>query len=341
VLLYLAPYMDEEQIRRFVGNITTVVIYHDYDKRFDQDRLADSEETTGTDGDTGDDAQSHLSPSQDLSDDNSLDLAPLRPSDTLPVKDSRFSKLPPLPPFDPTEMQAMGVVPQSFTVVRSHELFGDSKNPVYRTGIFNKTLLKPYGPPVPSNYAFEHHELRHYLLLKHFNAMMVTRSSPPISRLYETPRQHAIERLVERYVHKMSKTAMIADAFTNKPPSPSPPPSASPALSKSTGIPVTSVTIASPDMKQPSSPMAKSTPGGTSAGIGDSKKEKRHSRHVSVTDAQSVSSAAIISHSAAPSNATSATLTTSSSAVAPPGHERRLSSVSSPSLISGPIAKKQ
>jgi len=79
--------------------------------------------------------------------------------------------------------------------------------------MFNRPDLKGYGPQIPTNYVFAEEELLEFMLVKRtllalsililiqdFNGMMMTRASPPINRLYETPRAYYIDNFIQEWL---------------------------------------------------------------------------------------------------------------------------------------------
>eukprot|EP01124_Arcella_intermedia_P032850 TRINITY_DN7740_c0_g2_i1.p1 TRINITY_DN7740_c0_g2~~TRINITY_DN7740_c0_g2_i1.p1 ORF type:complete len:726 (-),score=208.33 TRINITY_DN7740_c0_g2_i1:37-2214(-) len=131
VIWYLAPKMDEEEHRRFIGNTQCALFYHD---------------------------QAY-----------------------------------PFTPFDPVNVNNMGVIPQFFIVVSPHE-------DKWRLGFFSRKGVEPFGPKLPADYLFDDTNLQDYLLTKVYNGYMMTRACPPINKLHEEPRKYAIKQLVEKNV---------------------------------------------------------------------------------------------------------------------------------------------
>jgi len=97
--------------------------------------------------------------------------------------------------FNPEGVDSMGIVPQFFAVVQPCD--GQ-----YRIGFFNRVALKTIEPGIPSNAVFDNNSLKDFLLTKIHNAYMIARQVPPINRLWEIPRQVAINQIAYSYSPK-------------------------------------------------------------------------------------------------------------------------------------------
>jgi len=96
--------------------------------------------------------------------------------------------------FHPENIQKLGTVPQIFTVVTPHQKSN------YRLGFFNKTQIKPFGPPLPKFQSFNKNNLRDYLLTKIHNGYYQARvHCPPLNRLFFTPRGETIAQIVQQF----------------------------------------------------------------------------------------------------------------------------------------------
>lgn len=98
-------------------------------------------------------------------------------------------------PFNPEGVDAMGIVPQFYAVVQPHE--GQ-----YRIGFFYRVNMKIVEPIVPSNALFDLETMKDFLLTKIHNGYMVAKQVPPINRLFEMPRQQAINNIAYLYSPK-------------------------------------------------------------------------------------------------------------------------------------------
>lgn len=92
-----------------------------------------------------------------------------------------------------TDIDKMGIVPQFFFVVKP---FGANK---YRIGFFNRINLQVSVEPLIPREPIDSITIKDFLLTKIYNAYMLGRSVPPINRLYESPKQQAINELVFKY----------------------------------------------------------------------------------------------------------------------------------------------
>jgi len=101
--------------------------------------------------------------------------------------------------FDPTGVDALGTMPQIFSVVQpvGHE---------YRIGFFRRVSIRPFGPFVVKSHMWEATSIADFLLTKVYNGIIMTMFCAPLNRLFETPRQATIDEIVARYpVKKKSK----------------------------------------------------------------------------------------------------------------------------------------
>jgi len=120
----------------------------------------------------------------------------------------------------------MGLVAQLFTVVRpvlapslsSHPTPDEIASPIgYRISTFRRVNLKESGPPSPLTYVFSTAEAHEFLLIKHFNGLMMTRVSLPICRLYEAPRQAAIMQAINAELQSSSPSMSASTPSTKTP----------------------------------------------------------------------------------------------------------------------------
>jgi len=128
LVYYLAHVMDEDEVRREIGNTTAVIIFHDVGAK-----------------------------------------------------------------FDPKDLKLAGKLTQFVIIVQPVE--PDN----YRLGLVYKDTLRPFEPKLPSNYVFDAHQLKEFILHKVHNGYMMTQYCPPLNRMFEQPRQATIHGLAEKW----------------------------------------------------------------------------------------------------------------------------------------------
>jgi len=109
-------------------------------------------------------------------------------------------------PFNPEGVDSMGIVPQFYSVVQPHE--GQ-----YRIGFFNRINMKIIEPRVPSNAIFDELNLKDFLLTKIHNGYMIAKQVPPINRLFEMPRQNAINNVAFLFSPKQWMKKVAPNVF--------------------------------------------------------------------------------------------------------------------------------
>lgn len=129
LIYYLSHVMDEEEVRREIGNTTAVILFYD----------AESDE------------------------------------------------------FDPKDLKLAGKLTQFVIIIQPVE----PEN--YRLGLVYRETLKPFEPKLPSNYIFGSSQLKDFILHKVHNGYVMTQYCPPFNRMYEQPRQAAIQLLAEKW----------------------------------------------------------------------------------------------------------------------------------------------
>jgi len=81
-------------------------------------------------------------------------------------------------PFNASEIDTIGMVPQIFIVVQPY------KDDLYRIGCFNSGNMRSYDPPIPENYIFPKFELKHFILTKIHNGNVNFYYSSPMNRMF-------------------------------------------------------------------------------------------------------------------------------------------------------------
>eukprot|EP01130_Rhizamoeba_saxonica_P019146 TRINITY_DN9818_c0_g1_i1.p1 TRINITY_DN9818_c0_g1~~TRINITY_DN9818_c0_g1_i1.p1 ORF type:complete len:660 (+),score=135.78 TRINITY_DN9818_c0_g1_i1:23-2002(+) len=101
--------------------------------------------------------------------------------------------------FDPSPLDELGTVPQLFSIVQTYRK-------LYRVGFFNRSNIKPFGPPPPpSDYCFDIGNVKDFLLTKVHNGLMMARKCPPMNRLFTEPRAQCIKEIGEKYPQETLK----------------------------------------------------------------------------------------------------------------------------------------
>eukprot|EP01126_Amoeba_proteus_P003010 TRINITY_DN10981_c0_g1_i2.p1 TRINITY_DN10981_c0_g1~~TRINITY_DN10981_c0_g1_i2.p1 ORF type:complete len:200 (-),score=26.70 TRINITY_DN10981_c0_g1_i2:157-756(-) len=98
-------------------------------------------------------------------------------------------------PFDLSQLDTMGGMPQCYFVIQPYQ-------DVYRLAFIYRNKLTKFEPIIPCNVCLGKQSIRHVILTKLYNGYMVARTVPPISKLYEAPRQDSITTLAKEYIPK-------------------------------------------------------------------------------------------------------------------------------------------
>lgn len=98
-------------------------------------------------------------------------------------------------PFNLRQIDMLGVIPQIYFVIKPF-------HGKYRLGCFYRSTIRSYGPQIPKHFLFDSGQLQNFLLVKAHNGYMTLRQCPPLNRLFETPRQTAINAIVSKYSEK-------------------------------------------------------------------------------------------------------------------------------------------
>eukprot|EP01127_Copromyxa_protea_P010816 TRINITY_DN267_c0_g2_i1.p1 TRINITY_DN267_c0_g2~~TRINITY_DN267_c0_g2_i1.p1 ORF type:complete len:365 (+),score=61.04 TRINITY_DN267_c0_g2_i1:378-1472(+) len=104
--------------------------------------------------------------------------------------------------FDPTPLDGIGTVPQVFLVVKPE---GDR----FRLGTFTRPNIREFDPALSSLQTYTEDSIKDILLVKAFNGFAMSRLCPPMSRLFEKPRESYISDVVKEFLEikpsKMTK----------------------------------------------------------------------------------------------------------------------------------------
>jgi len=101
--------------------------------------------------------------------------------------------------FDPSEVGSLGAVPQIYAIIQPY------KNNRYRLAILSGLNIKEYGPALPVK-SYTEEDLRETLFTKIHNGFFEAAIfSPPMNRLFFTPREQTLKEIVSHYPYE-SKT---------------------------------------------------------------------------------------------------------------------------------------
>lgn len=113
-------------------------------------------------------------------------------------------------PFDPTPLDGIGTVPQVFLVVKP---VGNR----FRLGVFARPNIRVFDPPTSSSLSYAAEYIKDIILVKAFNGFAMSRSCPPMCRLFERPRAAAIADIVKEFLDTHKKqSVMIKQQRTDK-----------------------------------------------------------------------------------------------------------------------------
>jgi len=99
-------------------------------------------------------------------------------------------------PFDASEVDKLGMVPQIFVVVQPQGSQG------YRVGFFRSGNLKPFGPELAANHIFNAAAVADYVFTKIHNGNVMFYYSYPMNRAFLLTRQNNIDVVVQNYLNK-------------------------------------------------------------------------------------------------------------------------------------------
>jgi len=98
-------------------------------------------------------------------------------------------------PFDASEVDKMGMVPQIFVVVQPLLVH-------YRVGFFRSGNLKSFGPELSHNLVLSGPALADFIWTKIHNGNVMFYYTPPMNRAWMLTRQSNIENIVQNYNNK-------------------------------------------------------------------------------------------------------------------------------------------
>jgi len=98
-------------------------------------------------------------------------------------------------PFDASQVQELGMVPQIFIVVQPA-----FKDMGYRVGFFRSGNLHAFDPMVPANHVFLAQALKDFLLTKVYNGNVMFCYCSPMNRGFMLKRESDISAVVDKYI---------------------------------------------------------------------------------------------------------------------------------------------
>jgi len=98
-------------------------------------------------------------------------------------------------PFDASQIQELGMVPQIFVVVQPFW-----KNMGYRVGFFRSGNLHAFEPMVPANHIFLRDTLKNFLLTKIYNGNVTFCYCSPMNRGFVLTRESDISQIADKYI---------------------------------------------------------------------------------------------------------------------------------------------
>lgn len=76
--------------------------------------------------------------------------------------------------------------------------------------------LRDFGPHVPADHLWDAHDVKDFVYTKVYNGMIMTMSCPPMSRLFEVPRQATINDIQKKYPSAVKNVKVSAPSHATK-----------------------------------------------------------------------------------------------------------------------------